>query len=316
MTRAGECPREHHLVVLRFGRLGDLVMTLPALRWALGTPGLRVTLVTDSHYRPLFEQGFEGLEVATTVPRCDLVLDLHRVARSRRARRGHSWLGVAKEDVRRRLQVLGPSFGASFGPKKTWPERHLDAMERALGRLGLREHAGAPPSARPSLPRRAEPRSNRLGLVLGAGHATKQWPTAHFEELAAGWRGEVLALLGPGEEHLAEAAGLRPPPDRSLAALIEQLSSCSVVVAGDTGPLHVAAALGCRVVALFGPTPVASGFWVWDGEGSALSTSALSCRPCHLHGQAECPERHHRCMNELSVARVREALDLLRARPS
>ena len=113
MRRQGEHPSDRHLVVLRFGRLGDLVMTLPALRWALDTPGLRVTLVIDSHYRPLFEQGFEGLELATKVPRCDLVLDLHRVARSRSARRGHSWLGVAKEDVRRRLQVMVPSLGAS-----------------------------------------------------------------------------------------------------------------------------------------------------------------------------------------------------------
>ena len=296
---------EKHLAVLRLGRLGDLVMVEPALRWAVSCPDLRVTLVTDAHYVSTFATLLPGVAVQTEVPRCDLVLDLHRVHRSRRLRRGRPWLGVHKEDLRRRLQIRAPGLG--IRSRKTWPERHLDAMGRALGRLGV-EPPQQRPDATPRLPSPSEAVGRRLGLVLGAGWESKQWPSRYWEELASGWRGEVLAFVGPGEEDLAVRAGLRPWPDTSLSGLVEGLASCEVVVSGDTGPLHLAGALGRRVIGLFGPTSTETGFWVWGQQGTAVTVADLSCAPCSLHGSARCPKGHHRCLEDLEPSRVTEAL--------
>lgn len=295
---------DKQLAVLRLGKLGDLVMVEPALRWAAACEGLGVTLVTDSHYASTFARLLEGVEVKTTLEHPDLVLDLHRVHRSRLLRRGRPWVGVAKEDIRRRLLVRAPALGVR--PKRSWPERHLEAMSRALARLGV--DAPPPPPAAPRLRAPRAPLSRRLGLVLGAGWPTKRWPARHWEGLASGWRGEVVAFVGPGEEGLAAEAGLRAWPDTSLDGLVEGLSSCEVVVSGDTGPLHLAGALGCRVVGLFGPTSTETGFWVWQEQGQALRVGDLSCSPCSLHGSDVCPRGHHRCLEDLQPAAVVDAL--------
>jgi heptosyltransferase-1 len=106
-----------------------------------------------------------------------------------------------------------------------------------------------------------KPRQRLVVVNPGAGRPDKRWPEARFRELTARIRGElgapVLALWGPGERDAAEviAAGggvLAPPTD--LHELIAVLRRASVVVAADTGPLHVAAALGVPCVGLYGPT--------------------------------------------------------------
>lgn len=109
------------------------------------------------------------------------------------------------------------------------------------------------------------------GLVVlnpGAGRADKRWPAGQFRELARRLVAEagaaVLVVWGPEElgwarEIVAGAdrgqAALAPPT--SLDELVAVLRRASVVVAGDTGPLHLAAALGTPCVGLYGPTPAA-----------------------------------------------------------
>jgi lipopolysaccharide heptosyltransferase I len=106
----------------------------------------------------------------------------------------------------------------------------------------------------------------RQGRVVvlnpGAGKPGKRWPVERFVELATRLARDadarVLALWGPGEEAAARAiarapgAMLAPPTD--LDQLIAVTRRASVLVAADTGPLHVAAALGTPCVGLYGPT--------------------------------------------------------------
>jgi lipopolysaccharide heptosyltransferase I len=112
-------------------------------------------------------------------------------------------------------------------------------------------------------------------LNPGAARPDKCWPASQFASLARvlarGVRARVLVLWGPGEEALARTiagdAGdvvIAPPTD--LDELVSALRRASVVVAGDTGPLHLAAALGVPCVALFGPTSVARNGPYGDGH--------------------------------------------------
>ncbi|MGK2856976.1 MAG: lipopolysaccharide heptosyltransferase I [Thermoanaerobaculia bacterium] len=107
-------------------------------------------------------------------------------------------------------------------------------------------------------------------LFPGAGRPEKLWGTDRYRtlarELARGTNRRVLVLWGPGEESLArEIAGegvaeVAPPTDLRELAFVLGRAGC--VVAGDTGPLHLAAALGAPVVGLFGPTnPARNGPW-------------------------------------------------------
>lgn len=290
------------LTVIRLGRLGDLVMLEPALRWLAATDGVAVTLVSEPRYASFIRALAPGVEVADELPRSDLVLDLHRVAASRRLRRGRPWVGVRKEDLRRRSRVLAPWL--PLRPQRTWPERHLEAARLAMRRLGL--DPGSPPSATPKIEPSAPVEPGLLGISPGAGHANKRWPLDRWRELARLWPGRVMTFGAPDEAPLLDELGLPRWPDCSLTGLVAGLSRCEVVAAGDTGPLHVAGALGRRVVGLFGPTPIDTGFWVWGGHGRVLREPP-SCSPCTLHGGPRCPKVHHACMMDISPAQVLEA---------
>jgi len=103
-----------------------------------------------------------------------------------------------------------------------------------------------------------------VAINPGAGRDNKRWPVAHFRRLADRLAQEpdvrVLLLWGPDEIHMARQirdglhprAILAPPTDlHELAALLRR---SALMVANDTGPLHLAAALGTASVGLFGPT--------------------------------------------------------------
>jgi ADP-heptose:LPS heptosyltransferase len=138
-----------------------------------------------------------------------------------------------------------------------------------------------------------KPHRRLVVLNPGAGRAAKQWPLTHFTTLARRLAHEadarVLVTWGPGEEPAArtivagaESAVLAPPTD--LDALLALLRRTSVVVAADTGPLHMAAALGTPCVGLYGPTsavrngPYGSGHRALsspDGSMAALSPASV-----------------------------------------
>jgi len=96
----------------------------------------------------------------------------------------------------------------------------------------------------------------------GAGWGAKCWPVERYAAVAQRLidRGcRVMVNAGPGEEPLADAIGhqtegLATPVSCTLAELIALTRRARVVIAGDTGPLHLACALGRPVVGIYGPT--------------------------------------------------------------
>jgi heptosyltransferase-1 len=96
----------------------------------------------------------------------------------------------------------------------------------------------------------------------GAGWGAKRWPVERYAAVARGLaeRGfRVLVNAGPGEEPLAESivqdsCGAATPLSCSLAQLIAVTRRVALLIAGDTGPLHLACALGRPVVGIYGPT--------------------------------------------------------------
>jgi heptosyltransferase-1 len=96
----------------------------------------------------------------------------------------------------------------------------------------------------------------------GAGWGAKRWPVERYAEVAAGLIGRgcrVLVNSGPGEESLTTAiqtatGGAATPLACTLAQLIALTRRVALVIAGDTGPLHLGCALGRPVVGIYGPT--------------------------------------------------------------
>jgi ADP-heptose:LPS heptosyltransferase len=163
---------------------------------------------------------------------------------------------------------------------------------------------------------RPPPGARRIALALGANWATKRWPperAAHLAQRLAD-AGHVLVLVGSAAERtLADELRryLRPGTPvvdamgGSIEELLEQLARCHLVVGGDTGPVHAARALGLPAVMLFGPTPEAAHDL---GPTDVVVTVSLPCRPCDAHGPARCPLVHHRCMRDLDVEQIYDAV--------
>jgi len=110
-------------------------------------------------------------------------------------------------------------------------------------------------------------------LVLvhpGAGWGAKRWPADRYGRVAAGLasRGySVVVNRAPGEEALAanvaqSSGGAAQDIRTDMAELIAMTRRCALVIGGDTGPAHLACALGKPVVGIYGPTdPARNGPW-------------------------------------------------------
>jgi heptosyltransferase-2 len=164
--------------------------------------------------------------------------------------------------------------------------------------------------AREALARAGLPADRSLVLLApGAAFSwTKRWPAQRFGEVGRLLleKGLLPAVaIGPGEEGLAEAArvaagGYLPAlgADLDPVDLAALSARARVVVANDSGPMHLAAAVGTPVVAIFGPTdpgrtgPCGAPFEVLDRY--------VFCSPCYLK---QCPYRHE-CMREIGVEEV------------
>jgi ADP-heptose:LPS heptosyltransferase len=94
----------------------------------------------------------------------------------------------------------------------------------------------------------------RIVILPGAGRPEKLWPVERFRELAQSLGDDVVVAWGPGERELAEAIGAPLAPPTNLRELAELLRSAKLVIGADTGPLHLADALGTPVIGLYGPT--------------------------------------------------------------
>lgn len=158
-------------------------------------------------------------------------------------------------------------------------------------------------------------------LHVGAsGGNAKCWLPERFAELAGelARRGATVVIIGGNaERELARKIRmLAPHPEQiknlagetSLEDLVALIAAADVIVANDSGPMHVAGAVGTPVVALFGPTNEKATYPLAEAGKLRLVTAAgAPCRPCKLH---ECPI-DHRCMGNISVATVRAEVDAL-----
>ena len=153
-------------------------------------------------------------------------------------------------------------------------------------------------------------------LAPGSVWPTKRWPGEAWIDLARRLARADLPIVwigGPEEvplcTSLAEGAGTGTVAAGRLSweGTAALFSRARVLVANDSAPVHLAGALGCPVVALFGPTVPGFGFGPL-GRGSRSLGMRLGCRPCRLHGGRSCPEGHFRCQRELAPGRVARAV--------
>lgn len=152
-----------------------------------------------------------------------------------------------------------------------------------------------------------------VALAPGSVWETKRWPEVYFSNLGKKLlaSGFFILLLGGREDRelchkIASTLGpeaLNLAGELTLRQSVEALRRCTLLVTNDSAPTHLGVAAGIRVLTLFGSTIPEFGFAPYGPKGDSLGVE-LYCRPCTNHGRPKCPERHFRCLRELTVERV------------
>lgn len=157
-----------------------------------------------------------------------------------------------------------------------------------------------------------------LALGLGASRPTKCWPIEKYQELALEWKrrtqGKVLLVVGPSEQELtlgfADHCAVLCEKDLRLTAAI--LSRCDLFIGNDSGPKHMAVAVGVKTITVFGPENPFEWHPYDRKEHPVVFHDGLSCRasvgpenPAWC-GIEVCKKENHRCMKDIQVREVVE----------
>jgi heptosyltransferase I len=335
---------EPRFLLVRLGSMGDVIHAIPAASALRDTfPDARIDWLVEPRWARLLE-GNPDLNEVITVDRKSAGGIVTTVRKLRAAKYScaidfqalyKSALLAFASGAPRRI-----GFQSSYAREGLASYCYTDRLNprgahKVEHNLTLAEAAGA----RKSLPRfplavcpaddervGRELADHKLGeyfvLNPGGGWRSKCWPAERYGELHRnlaerhGWRGVVT--FGPGEESLArrvvETAGDPPPVPIALdlGPLMSLMRRAKFVVSADTGPLHLAAALGTPVVGLFGPTdPSRNGPYSSDSLRDIVLRNPHDCETTYRRGKDYSP-----AMLSITIQQVADAIARRWGKPS
>jgi heptosyltransferase I len=326
-----------NILIVRLGALGDIVHAVPAaaaLRHAF--PDARIDWLVESKHRAMVDLiTVVDRAVALDRPSVSGWLDVSRRMQEIQYDVAIDFQGLMKSAVLARASGAPRVIGFSIwhlrekAARPFYSEIHRDTpSERAdhvirqnlglLQTLGVDDMTVRFPLAEVQSDALAEIRAT-LGrerpfalINPGAAWPNKRWPPERFGEVAAFLR-EIrdlpsFVLWGPGEEGLAGAVversdgAARVAPATRIADLLALSRAAALMISGDTGPLHLAAAVGTPTVSLFGPTdPQRNG--PWSDDDVAVSRYGS----CGCHYERRCRKTAW-CLESIDVAEVTAAV--------
>ena len=338
------------IFILKPSSLGDVVQALPVLRLLkLHLPESRIFWWLDSNLVPLlegdpdlagiipFERGkwtspLQWIDAWRSVKRIrahhfDWVIDLQSLLRSGAV----AWLAngartVGLDDAREGAR----GFYDIIIPRRTYQTHAVDWYLATLPALGVPVHWNFQwlperPRVAAEIEQKWQPPAGRwVALQPGARWVNKRWPVEYFVEvvrrLVKTHPDLRFAILGgPSDSRLGETIAQAAPSRcvdltgrTSLPEMIEWVRRCELMVTNDTGPMHVAAALGKPMVALFGPTePRRTGPY---GQLAEVLQHPLPCAPCM---KASCNyKKPLECLRAISPAAAVERVERIFGRGS
>jgi lipopolysaccharide heptosyltransferase I len=303
-----DLPENARVLMVRLSALGDVIFALETLATLKAErPDVRVDFLIEDRFAAILED-HPMIEELIVFPRqrwrrifghlrrlrrtkYDVLLDLHGILKSGL----QVWIARARLKVGYAAPVSreGAAFAYHRRVVLDNPEMHrAECGGFLLRELGLEaKRQSAVLARRIGVPDVFADRDGTR-VILHPGTSSfatfKRWPTARFAQLArvlvdAGM--PVAVSYGPGESELFDAVAADVPEvlgidggKIGLGGMVEVLRQADVVVAADTGPLHIAAAVGTRVVALFGPKD--AGRYGPRGQEHVALSHDVPCRPC------------------------------------
>lgn len=322
-------------VVIRLSSLGDVVLTTGVIYYWYTHFNWKFTIITQKNLTPVFEnnpavQNIVALSKEQLLPKYIVstalslakqykhygFIDLHGTVKTRLI--SLFWKGptycYSKMNFERRLFLLTKShlFKKQLN-KWTVPQRYSRALKIIPPKPELLApiillHRKEEDNVKKHFSFLESPEQKVVAIHPYATHANKAWHPTGWRIIMEKLTSEKIPWFIVGQGSPLE--NVSPKNDftnkTSIRETVALLKRATVLVTGDSGPMHLATAIKTPVIALFGPTTKDWGFFPSVGENIILEAN-IPCRPCSLHGDKKCPIQR-KCMEEISPTEVMNAI--------
>ncbi|MDI6767512.1 MAG: lipopolysaccharide heptosyltransferase II [Bacteroidota bacterium] len=337
------------ILIIRFSSLGDIILASPLIRNVRTTyPNAEIDFLVKSEYADVVKfnphlsnvielktnekEELRWLKEEIRRRRYDLIIDIHNSLRSRYLRlfTGGRFITSVNKRVIRRFLLVNFKWNIYHNTLST-AERYLETVKR----YGVNDDGNGSEIFLPkdtitttkSIMERfkLEKYDIVLGIAPTARHFTKRWLPERFVEFGVEFSKQYLSkmfIFGTKEEHdycedIAQMMNTRAGTNvaENLAGKLTFLETaaaldyCKIVVTNDSGLMHLAGARKKKVVAIFGSTVKEFGFFPHRTEHIVVEKQNVTCRPCSHIGLASCPKKHFRCMKDISVDDLFDAVN-------
>ncbi len=314
----------YKILIIRFNSIGDLILMSPVID-ALASAGHELHLLTKKEYSVVqaYNPNLEKIWQFSGKDRSigdklkqqgfDYVLDLHNNIRSLRFR-----LLLGKPSLvlkKNRISDLIMRF--RFGQRQKQDHivnKFLNTAKPLLGDVPIpRPEFFVQPNTEwlDNIPDRY------IAIAVSTAFATKDIPIDHLCKVIDSFPDQTFVLLGSQADVKRAEAVVDNVIGHNLISLVGTVSlhaSASIIdkadllITGDTGLMHMAAALNTKMITIFGSTHPSLGYTPFYNDPNTphamVQNEGLSCRPCTKQGRHSCPKSHFKCMRELSVDEI------------
>jgi heptosyltransferase-2 len=321
------------LLIIRFSSIGDIVLTTPVIRCLKKQlPDIELHFIVKPQFKTvvannpyidkihLLDRDWSQMIEALKEEKFDYIIDLHH--------------NIRTLSLKKALKVPAFSFNKLnlqklVFTKLKWnvmpKEVHIiDRYLKTVEPFGVHndgegmDYFIAPVEEVPLKDIPASHHAGYIGIVIGASFFTKKLPVYKLQELCARIIHPIILLGGPEDRAEGEEIKEIDPVKVynacgkfSLNESADLVLKAKLIIAHDTGLMHIAAALKKQVIAVWGSTTPSFGMYPYYGANFLAHQSAMPyddvqvhklwCRPCTKIGKIKCPQGHFKCMKNISI---------------
>jgi len=327
-------------LIIRFSSIGDIVLTTPVVRCLKKqVPDATIHFLVKDSFRSVIEHNpyidkiqllahsWELMMHELQEEDYDFIIDLHHNLRTLRLKKilGKKTFSFNKLNIQKYIYT---SIKWNVMPDVHIVDRYMKTIE-SFGvendGLGLDYFISKTEEvSQKDIP--ASHHAGYIGIVIGAAHNTKKYPVHKLRELCQRLNHPVILLGGKGDMQNGNlVAGADPIKiynacgKFSINESADLVRKARLIVSNDTGLMHIAAAFKKPIISLWGNTVPSFGMYPYYGDiflksqnkdpYMILQVNKLNCRPCSKIGYNKCPRGHFKCMEDITVQEVIQAIN-------
>jgi ADP-heptose:LPS heptosyltransferase len=332
-------------LIIRFSSIGDIVLTTPVVRCLKKqVADAEVHYLTKENFHSIVEynpyidkihllsHSWDLMIHELKLEEYDYIIDLHHNLRTLRVKQalGKPAFSFNKLNIQKYIYV---NLKWNVMPDVHIVDRYLQTVES----FGVKNDGAGLDYFIPEkeeIKRHDIPASHLagyVGIVIGAAHNTKKYPIHKLKELCARLNHPIILLGGKEDrangDEIASVDSIKvynACGKFSLNESADLVRKAKLIVSNDTGLMHIAAAFKKPVISLWGNTVPSFGMYPYYGASpqpspkekafehsemfDILQVNKLKCRPCSKIGYNKCPKKHFKCMENIEVTEVLEAI--------